>query len=529
MSRAPGPAPSPVRRRAIVLAVLAMALAACGTSSATPAGSTSSTALAPGATSTSTTTPSRTPQTLPPVTPLQWSSCDSQFECARLLVPISYADPGAGSLSLSVVELPATGRALGDIVLNPGGPGGSGVDFLEQSYQGFDSTLRADFNLVSFDPRGVNQSDPVRCVSPAGLRLFAGVNPAPIGQSEIEGVVQATKTFVAACEAHTSSALLANLSTAVVARDMDRLRAALGQSKLTYFGFSYGTYLGAIYAQEFPTHVRALVLDGAVDPLLSQVQLDQAQAVGFETDLHDFYAWCATNSECQGELPDPQQTVDNLLGQLQSGGTITASLSSAFGGTQQVDYGVALLGVLQPLYSKNDWPDLGAALAAAANGDASELESFALQYLGFQQNGSVENIMSANVAVNCLDRPSPTNLSVYPALAQEFAQVAPVFGANSAWSTLTCAYWPFAAQGRPGPLDLRGTPPVLVIGTTHDPATPYRWAQDLTKQFPHGVLLTRQGDGHTAYFYSTCVQQLVDTYLVNLRTPPPATVCPSNG
>ena len=187
--------------------------------------------------------------------------------------------------------------------MNPGGPGASGIAFLESAGPSFPSQLRQRFNLVSFDPRGIGASDPVDCVSPAGLRQWLAVNPAPVTARQVDGVVAAVRRFVAGCEAHTSPLLLANVSTQATAEDMNRLRIALGQRSLTYLGFSYGTYLGALFAQDFPTRVRAMVLDGAVDPALGTVETSIEQAAGLEVDLHDFFAWCPDNASCAAELP----------------------------------------------------------------------------------------------------------------------------------------------------------------------------------------------------------------------------------
>jgi pimeloyl-ACP methyl ester carboxylesterase len=414
-------------------------------------------------------------------------------------------------------------------VTNPGGPGGSGVDFLEQSASGFGASLRAHFNLVSFDPRGVDRSDPVACVSPAAIRQLVSIDPSPTTASEIAQVVQATQSFDSQCAAHTSHLLLENMSTVDAAIDMDELRAALGQAKLTYLGFSYGTYLGAIYAQLFPTHVRAMVLDGALDPALTNNQLDLEQAEGFEVDLNDFFTWCNANSTCQSELPGGASTdYHHLMSSFENGSAIPAQLPAQFGGDQEVDYGVAITGVIASLYSIDEWPQLAQALQQAIAGNGTDLDDIALEYEGFQPNGSLENIEESNTAVNCLDHPAPTSVAQYVRLASQFAAVAPDFGAIEAWSSLTCAYWPVPPTGEPEPIHAPGAPPILVVGTTHDPATPYEWAEALASQLDKGVLLTRDGDGHTAYFSSTCVQNWADTYLTTLAMPPKGTVCPSN-
>ncbi|MGO9343435.1 MAG: alpha/beta fold hydrolase, partial [Acidimicrobiales bacterium] len=393
-----------------VAVVMSMALAACGSNSLSiNRSSTTSSAPSAGDSGSSTTqalpstTPLTTPASLPKPAPIDWTKCSSlaaeavtsvgQFQCGTLRVPVSYSDPGAGSLSLALVRLPASGPgpARGDIVMNPGGPGGSGVDFLEQNANGFPASLRSEFNLVSFDPRGVARSDPVTCVGASGIRQLLSLNPAPVGSTQIDQVVAATQQFDAACAAHTSRLLLENMSTVDVAIDMDELRAALGQQKLTYLGFSYGTYLGAVYAQLFPTHVRAMVLDGALNPDLTNDELSLEQAESFEVDLHDFFNWCNTNSTCETDLPGgAANDYQDLMSGLQNGTTLHAELIPSFGGDQTVDYGVAVTGVLASLYSQEDWPELALALGQAINGDGSDLDAIALSYSGFQPNGSLE-------------------------------------------------------------------------------------------------------------------------------------------
>lgn len=510
--------------RAVALALtasLAVVGASCAVRSA--AGGTGTTSRTP-------TTPvaSGSGGSLPAVTALSWHSCGTTFRCSTLIVPVSYSDAGDGTLALAVVELPATGdpSSAPDLVMNPGGPGASGVQFLEASASAFPAALRREFNLVSFDPRGIGGSDPVVCASPAELRAFIALDPDPSTPAEIAGTIAAVKAFDAACARSVPRDVLANLSTVVTARDMDRLRAALGESKLDYLGFSYGTYLGALYAQAFPGRVGNMVLDGAVDPALSEVATEQQQGLAFEVDLHDFFAWCPTNTQCASELPTPAATYHEVIGSLQAGQTLNADIVAALGGDQQVNYGVALTGVISSLYSTNDWPYLAEALAEAASGSGTLLAELAYQYAGFNANGTVENLLSANVAISCLDRPAPPRSS-YPSLARLFAKTAPDFGAAEAWGSLECNYWPVPPTGRAAPVHLSESVPILVVGSTHDPATPYAWAQALTSQLEGAELLTRDGDGHTGYFSSTCVQAWVDRYLSTGVRPPKGTVCAS--
>jgi pimeloyl-ACP methyl ester carboxylesterase len=474
------------------------------------------------------TEPTGTTGTVPPVTSLSWHAC-GVFRCSKLVVPISYSHPGDGTLGLAVIELPATSGSgtARDLVLNPGGPGASGVQFLQGSYTEFPAALRAKVNLVSFDPRGVGESDPVQCTTPAGLRAWIALNPDPVTPAAIAAVTAAVKTFDKTCAASQPADVLANLSTAVTARDMDRLRAALGQAKLDYLGFSYGTYLGALYARAFPTHVGNMVLDGAVDPALSSTALDIEQADSFEVDLHDFFAWCPTNATCAGELPrGAEATYDTVTNRLKGGATLTADLSAAVGGVQQVDYAVALLGVISSLYTTTYWPYLAQGLAQAASGNGNLLTELAYSYAGFNSNGTADNLISSNLAISCLDRPVPPVAS-YPSLAKQFAKTAPDFGPDEAWGSLPCDYWPVPPTGTAAPIHLSQPLPILIVGSTHDPATPYAWAEALTSQLKGSELLTRNGDGHTGYFSSTCVQTWVDSYVMTGARPPAGTVCAS--
>jgi pimeloyl-ACP methyl ester carboxylesterase len=458
---------------------------------------------------------------------LVWHRCAVRFRCAGLDVPLDYANQAGGSLTLAVVELPATGsHPVGDLVMNPGGPGGSGVQFLETT--SFPSALRASFNLVSFDPRGVGESDPVQCLGASGIRNLIALDPAPGTAAQIAVVVRATKAFDQSCAEHSSMTLLENVSTLDTVRDLDRIRAALGQAKLSYLGFSYGTYLGEVYAQTYPSHVRAMVLDGVFNPALSNNEILEQQAEGFEADLADFFAWCPRDKACSRELPQGAKTAYKLLFEhLAAGAVLIADLPPRFGGVQQVTLGVAGTGVLGSLYSDQTWPDLASAIEQALAGDGSYLAALAYAYDGLMPNGQFANLMAAGTATTCLDRPYPSDVAAYEGLAGPLAKVAPDFGASVAWSDLACAYWPVRAEGRPEAIQAKGSPPILLVGSTGDPATPYSWAQSVAHQLARAELLTRKGPGHTGYFYSTCIEQWVGSYLKTLELPPKNTVCAS--
>jgi pimeloyl-ACP methyl ester carboxylesterase len=462
---------------------------------------------------------------------LHWRSCDQRFQCSELTVPVSYANPKGPTFGIAVVRLPATDQhhVIGDLVLNPGGPGGSGVDFLEQNWSSFPASLRSRFDLVSFDPRGVERSHGVNCLAPAKIQPWLGVNPDPVNKTQLAHVNGAISSFIAGCEANASRAFLANLGTVVTAEDMDRLRQALGEKKLDYVGFSYGTYLGALYAEHFGSRVRAMVLDGAVDPALSPSVSEERQALGFETDLHDFFAWCRHNSTCAHELPRGAKSgYDKLMKRLEGGTVIEARLKPEYGGTQPVNYGVAEVGVIATLYSKDYWPLLAEAIAAGLAGDGSLLDGLALQYAGLEQSGKYNNIISAETAISCVDSPAPKKVAAYERFARQLGKVAPDFGPSEAWGGYVCAHWPVQPTGHPGAIHAPKAPPIVVVGSTADPATPYSGAVALAHELDRGVLLTRTGAGHTGYFFSSCVRTYVDRYLETLATPPHGTVCGSN-
>jgi len=458
---------------------------------------------------------------------LSWRSCDGKYRCSTLPVPLIPSDPSGPTIKLALIELVSTSpHPVGDLVMNPGGPGGSGIQFLEGA--SFPAALRASFTLVSFDPRGVGESDPVDCVDAAQTRQLIALDPAPRTAGQIAQVTTASKTFNDACLAHTSKSLLGHVSTVDTAYDLDRIRAALGQSKLDYMGFSYGTYLGELYAQMFPTHVRALVLDGVVDPALSLTQSDEEQAEGFETDLRDFFAWCPTNAACHRELPHgAEKAYHELFADIAAGRQIVAQLQPKYGGTQQITEGVAVTAVIGSLYSSQSWTYLAQGLQQGLQGNGDTLISLAYSYDGLMANGQFSNEAAAESAIGCTDETYPKGAAFYEKLASTLSRVAPDFGASEAWSSYGCALWPISADGDYGPVHAPHSPEILVVGSTDDPATPYRWAQAMASELDHARLLTRIGPGHTAYFFSSCIQGDVDRYLTTLTLPAPGTRCPT--
>ena len=457
---------------------------------------------------------------------LRWRPCDNGFQCARLLVPFDYRRPAWRRFSLPVIRLPATGPGtrIGSLVVNPGGPGGSGVQYAQEARSQVSAAVRARFDVVGFDPRGVGGSVPaIRCLTDRQLDRFIATSDTPNSTTQRAALVSESRLFALACQEH-SGALLPYIGTANAARDMDVLRAALGDAKLTYLGKSYGTYLGTWYAQLFPSHVRALVLDGAVDPNEPSLDMNIVQARGLQVAFHSFVADCLRRSAC----PFPHgESVNAAIARVQAMLNQAAAkpLASQLPG-QPANSALLLTGVVSALYSKAAWPYLRLGLTTAFAGNGSVLVALADLLAGRDRYGHYSNLIAAELAVDCLDRPWPRNLSAWQAAAASAARAAPMFGEADMWSSLPCAYWPLRPAA---PVRLRGAgaPPILVVGTTRDPATPFRSAQALARDLKSGVLLGWNGDGHTAYMMgSPCVDTAVDRYLINLVPPRNGTMCP---
>jgi pimeloyl-ACP methyl ester carboxylesterase len=500
--------------RLLLVASAALLAVGCGRLPGAPA--TTVQAARHGATTTTSTT---TTTTLPPVTPIAWSPCNGDLQCGTLVVPLDYADPSGPTISIAVARHPAEDPAarIGSLVIDPGGPGVSGINDMANELASLTPQLLDDFDIVMFDPRGVERSDPVTCGEAPGASTGTPLpDPVPTTPSQQAAVVAGLKQFAAACE-RASADVLPYVGTVDVARDMDRLRSALGDAGLTYMGQSYGTLLGLTYASMFPTHVRAMVLDSVIDPALTFSQITQGQADGFEEVLQSFFAWCAASPSCAWRpAGDPTAA---LLAQIEA----AAASPAPAGGGQVAGTGELYDALLDGLYAQSDWLQLGAALAADAAGNGGPVVAMSDHY---NQNGST-NQDDAALAIDCLDHPVPHDLSDYGSLADLLKTSAPVFGPLLAWGEAACAVWPAPPTRPVGPVAAPGAPPILVVGTTNDPATPYAWAVNVSKELQHGVLLTRDGDDHVAYFYSACVRGDVQAYLVDGLTPPPGTVCSS--
>jgi pimeloyl-ACP methyl ester carboxylesterase len=449
---------------------------------------------------------------------LDWQSCHDGLKCTTMLVPEIYTKPAGRMLHIAVIMQKAKGTPKGSLIVNPGGPGASGVQFVEQAADVFDQ-LTKQFNLVSFDPRGVGASDPIRCLTSSQLDAYVNLDPDPTTPAERTAVIDASRNFANACYRRNGS-YLEHVGTIDQARDMDVLRAALGDKKLTYYGASYGTYLGAKYAQLFPTHIRAMVLDGALNPDETSTAANEVQATGFEDDLSDFIASCASSGHCPFGSTDSAATswINALIAQ------VTAHPLTSDG--RMVGAGELFEGLAAGLYSTSDWSQLQTVLAAAKNGNGAGVLLFADSLTERNTNGSYSNLIDSNMAINCIDRPAPKSVATYEKNAAKFQKVAPHFGAAIEYGSLPCAFWRVPPVETTHPVTAPGAPPILVIGTTRDPATPFVWAQALAHQLSSGVLLTHDGDGHTAYIdHDSCVDAVVASYVLQLKPPAAGTVC----
>jgi pimeloyl-ACP methyl ester carboxylesterase len=448
---------------------------------------------------------------------LTWRDCGGGFQCTTLQVPLDYDHPAADAIGIAVARRPASdaARRLGSLLVNPGGPGGSGIGYARSANQIVSAALLARYDLVGFDPRGVGQSAPVACLDDPQMDTFVATVPDPQTPSELDQAVGQAKLLADQCRVR-SAKLLPHVSTVEAARDMDVLRQALGDAKLTYLGKSYGTFLGATYADLFPSKVGRLVLDGALDPRLDANQLGLQQAGGIQLALRSFLADCVKRADCPlgSDATAAEARVSSMLASIRA-------QPIRGDGARSVDLALAETGIIAALYTNTTWPYLRVALRLALLGDGRGLLALADSYDDRGPSGHYEsNELAANYAVNCLDRPDVASVADVQARVPSYSQASPVFGAALAWGDLACAYWPVKATGRPHAISARGAAPILVVGTIRDPATPYAWAQGLASQLASATLLTYDGDGHTAYRRgSTCIDGAVDAYFLQGTTP----------
>lgn len=451
---------------------------------------------------------------------IDWEGCEGDRECATLEVPVDYADPGGATIDLALLRVPASGDAQGSLVVNPGGPGAPGTDYAAAAGQVLRQPLLRAFDVVGFDPRGTGDSSPVDCLSDEELDAYLAGDPDPDDAAEEQQYAADVRAFGRGCAA--AGEVAAHVTTAEAARDMDVLRAALGESTLTYLGASYGTKLGATYAELFPDRVGRLVLDGAVDVSLDNRRLGLEQAEGFETALRAYVQNCVDTTEScflGDSVDEGLATIEGLLADIEESPLPTSE-------DRDLAIGNAFYGIVAPLYNRDYWFILSAALGSALDGQGQALLELADLYSSRGAEGYTDNSTEANVTINCVDDPSSVPFGKVREAYPAYEEASPTFGRIFAWSLTTCRG--FTLRSSEEPLDIRGegAAPILVTGTTRDPATPLVWAEALAEQLESGVLLRRDGDGHTAYNSGNeCVDTAIEAYLLEGEVPADPTDC----
>ena len=505
-------------RLAALAAVGALALAACG--ERIIVGSSSDTAPDGGPAAVPTTTEAApTPADAPDGT-IDWSPCTAggTLECGTLEVPYDYDDPGIGTFRLHLVRRPATDASarIGSMLVNPGGPGFGGSSVAENAQWYFSADLLAAFDVIGWDPRGTGKSEPaIDCVDT--YDEYFGLDSPPGTPGEKQALVDSARAFNAACEER-SGEILPYVSTRASAQDMDAIRRALGEERITYFGFSYGSELGATWVTLYPDTVRAAVLDGAADPNASSLEAGLAQARGFEQQLDAFLADCSARPACAFHSGgDAEGALDALIA------AIDARPVPTYGSRIPVTQGVLFTAIAQAMYTDALWPQLAAGLAEAANGDGSGLLALYDEYYQRQPNGTYGNELEAFIAISCLDDPGPVGIEAADAVVPQFERAARRFGPSFAYG-YSCALWP-VPQATKVTITGVGAGPVVVVGTTGDAATPLSSSRKAAAALERGILLVVDADRHTGYGENQCIVDLVDGYLIDLEVPKAETVC----
>ncbi|MBF8191329.1 alpha/beta fold hydrolase [Nonomuraea sp. K274] len=487
-----------MKKPIVILLLGAAALTACGTAGdPTPA-------TAPSETSAGT---------------VAWSPCTDLIgpdgktaapragvECGKIQVPLDYDAPDGDKIDLALIRVKATGERLGSLVFNFGGPGGSGVDTLGTAAAAF-GNLGSRYDLVSFDPRGVDRSAGVKCGGQVEKLLAADTNADGDRMAE---------EFAQACE-QDAGKVLPHVGTVNAAKDLDLLRTALGDERLNYFGMSYGTHLGAVYATHFPKNVGRFVLDGAYDPTVTWEERAVTQATGFDGAFDAFAADCVAQScELGADPAAVQKTVESLLEKLKDDPIAV--------GDRELTFGLAQLAVITPLYAKAAWPMLEQATAAAIKGNGTALLALADAYTGRRPDGTYTTAMTSLQAINCADYAERPTAEQAAEINEKVEKIFPILSAEG--SAGVCAHWPVRGDDTARRIDATGSAPIVVIGGKGDPATPYEWATALTAQLKTGVLVTYEGEGHGAYLSGNgCVMKTADAYLLEGKVPAQNTSC----
>ncbi|MFD5076317.1 alpha/beta hydrolase [Streptomyces sp. NPDC058371] len=509
------------------VAAAALLVAGCSDSSSGDAKDKKKDSAAPPSATSSSDAPSGLPASLTSQK-LDWSGCKatadspapgSAWQCATFKVPLDYAKPKGETIGLALIRAKATGgqsKRIGSLLFNFGGPGASGVSTMP-SYAGTAAKLHQRYDLVSWDPRGVGASEGVRCRGDKEMQAAESVDATPDDASEEQAYLKDATDFGKGCEKNAGK-LLSHVSTTDTARDMDLMRQVLGDQKMHYFGISYGTELGGVYAHLFPKNVGRVVLDAVVDPSADTVGHAKNQTKGFQRALDDYL-----KSTGQDPKQGSQKIVD-LLKRIDA-----KPLPTSTG--RKLTQTLALTGIVLPLYSEQGWPTLTSALKTAENGDGSELLTLADGYNERDASGHYGTTTHAQRVISCLDDKQRLTLEESKKLLPEFEKISPVFGDFMGWDTAGwCHDWPVPGQHDTPEVSAPGSQPILLVGNTGDPATPYEGARKMADELGKGVgvELTWKGEGHGAYGSgSACVDSTVNSYLLDARVPKDGKVCAS--
>lgn len=447
---------------------------------------------------------------------IAWGSCDDgaveDEECGTLEVPLDYGDPDGATIEVAISRIAARrpDDRVGILLVNPGGPGASGVDYARDGL--WPDELRDRFDLIGFDPRGIGRSTPIECLSDAELEeLFDRSTTPPAGG--LEAWLEPGERAEAQCAA---SEVGRHLGSRNVARDMDEIRRALGEEQLNFYGASYGTVIASAYVDLFPANARGIVMDSVVSPTATPQQEAADQAAAFESLLDDFTVWCDDGNTCPA---DPRASITELIAAADAEPIPVPEFDGRLSGV------LALLGVITAFYTPTAWSFLGEALVAAEAGDVSSIYRLAMFQTDRSPDGTYTNLREALIAVLCEDAAERMTVPQVEELEADLTARFPTFGAASAWGTFGCTGWPEPGDPMRPPAPESAPPPVLVVGTTDDPATPFQGAIDMRDALPGSVLLTFEGSGHVAFGTSGCVTEAVTRYLVDGSLPDPDERC----
>ena len=455
-----------------------------------------------------------------------WVDCGAGFVCTDVNAPLDWERPDGDTIALRLVKHPATGGTpLGTIFVNPGGPGASGVNYVRNSLDyAVGQPLQQHFDIVGWDPRGVGASSSVHCLDDAAMDeyLFGPVEDDGYERGSAEWIaaaIEESRELGNACSEGTG-ALLAHVDTMSTVRDLDMLREIVGDEKLNYLGYSYGTYIGARYADAYPERVGRLVLDGALDPATTEADVVREQTRGFELALRAYVSACLAGKNCplSGTVDEAMAQIRDMLDAVEA-----QPRTGSDGRTMSV--GTFLTAIITPLYSQSNWAYLDRLFASVARGEADFALTLADLYYGRVNGKYKDNSTEAFFAINCLDYPNSIDPDRMRREAAELERVAPTIGKFQGYGDAGCAGWPHPGVEERSAVRAAGAAPIVVIGTTGDPATPYRWAVSLSQQLESGVLVSYQGEGHTAYGKNECVNRAVEQYFVDGKTPAAGLSC----